>query len=94
MKLALSDFGTSLATREKAREVADSLRGATADVEVQIDFDGVTASPSFIAELLSRLSSHFLSMSVEGGSERVRSITRVLVEKLGLTGRVRELTAN
>ncbi len=91
MELLLSHHGTSFATRERARELVATLPGTAAQEELLIGLDGVTASPSFMAELLTRLSSRFLSMSIEGGSEHLRGITFSLVERLGLGGRVRDL---
>ncbi len=91
MKLVLSTFGTSFATRERARELVQTLPVTTGSDEVRIDLRDVTASPSFMAELLTLLSSRYLGLSIEGGTDHLRGITFSLVERLGLSGRVRDL---
>ena len=50
--LKLRDFGSSFATRERARELIHALPGAHAS---SIDLDGVLCSPSFLAEFLTSL---------------------------------------
>lgn len=52
MTIKLRDFGSSFATRERAREVIMALPGGHAS---SVDLDGVLCSPSFLAEFLSRL---------------------------------------
>lgn len=94
MELVLSNFGTSFATREKARQVASTLRATEDHDEIRVALGGVTASPSFMAELLTQLSLRYVRLSFEGGSEHLRGVTFSLVDKLGLRGRVRSLTAN
>ena len=90
MTITLASFGPSLATREKARAVVASLRDVPG-TEVHIDMDGVSASPSFIAELLTQLSVRFMTLTVSGGSDHLRAVTFSLVEKLGLQGRIQQL---
>ena len=94
MDLVLSKFGTTFATRERARQLATSLDVGDDRREVNVNLSGVsTASPSFLAELLTHLANRFVGISVEGGSDHVQRVTFSLVEKLGLTGRVREVAS-
>lgn len=90
MDIALSLYGRTFATRERAREVlniADPLPWA-ADAPC-LDLSGVMASPSFMAELLNQLAVRHLSIVVIGGSDYLQDLTNSLVERLGLSGRVR-----
>jgi len=50
--LRLRDFGSSFATRERARELIRVLPGQHVS---SVDLDGVLCSPSFLAELLTGL---------------------------------------
>ena len=50
--LKLRDFGSSFATRERARELIRALPGEHTS---SIELDGVLCSPSFLAEFLTRL---------------------------------------
>jgi hypothetical protein len=87
MKLELCMHGHMFATRERARELAALVASEHGDVVV--DFSHVTASPSFVAELLSVLCRQHRAVIAEGASEHLEGLVRTLAGKLGLTGQVR-----
>jgi hypothetical protein len=90
MRIRLSDYGSSFATRARAREIV-----ALADVSgaaIELDLSGVMATPSFLAEILVAV--------VELGavsliSEQPDSATFIsaarLAEQLGLGNRVKPM---
>lgn len=90
LNIALSLYGQTFATRERARELLETIdQSALADEEPCVDLTGVVASPSFMAEFLNQLAVRHVSIAVTGGSDYLQNLTENLVERLGLSGRVR-----
>lgn len=54
MAIRLRDYGTSFATRERATDIVAQLSDLKT---VEIDFQGVLCSPSFLAEFMVQLAS-------------------------------------
>ena len=88
MEIVLSRFGTTFATRERARELVAQALGENALGEPVVDLNGISASPSFMAELLQQLALKFVSVGLVGGSDYLRTLTESLIGRLGLRGRV------
>lgn len=90
MNITLSLHGQTFATRERARQLLTVVDPSpSVDEEPCIDLSGVLASPSFMAELLNQLAVGHLSIAFTGGSDYLQDLTSSLVERLGLSGRVR-----
>jgi hypothetical protein len=91
MEIKLADYGRVFATRERARKIVDDAMAADANGEsICIDLSGVSsASPSFMAELLTRAMVVSMSASIIGASEHLRWLSSSLIQQLGLVGRVR-----
>lgn len=91
MELDLTRFGNVFATRERARELVSTMAPATPNEDLRLNLDDVFASPSFMAELLVLLTGQFVSIDVFVSSDHLLSLVGSLVEKLGLSGRVRPI---
>lgn len=83
--LILSQHGRTFATRERAREIVALLDGEPGDV-VRVNASNVSASPSFVAELLSRLTERFREVRVEGASDHLEELASDIAGKLHLEG--------
>ncbi len=82
MTLELRRYGTTFATRQKAREVTARL--PSKGQAVSLNAAGVMASPSFISELLLALSERYSEVTIEGASDRFEYIAQDLARKMGL----------
>ena len=87
MRLVLADYGRMFATRERAREILSPLVWDQSPCE--LDFDGVTLSPSFAAELIVGLARSCALVLIEGASEHSAYLVQSLVEKFGMTDKFR-----
>ncbi len=87
MPFKLREYGTSFATRERAREIAEGLLQRQ-HARVVLDLSDVMCSPSFLAELLVRLAARAKSIVlVDCDREMAMKVSR-LITQLDLSGRV------
>ena len=90
MTLVLSDYGSSFATRSRARQVLDGAVGELVGRSVVIDASDVYMSPSFIAELLVVLVEEkgHQRVLVRGAREHPAHVAQDLADKFGYADRV------
>ncbi len=85
--IPLRSFGTSFASRERAREVAAALSSASTS-PVTLDLSGALLSPSFLSEILLQLAARFGSVTLTGCDQHTRGMITRIVPYLGLDNKV------